>query len=415
VQELLIMQHHFCPKSFPSIPKDISDESRRKQILIVGAGASGLFAALSLKRMGVVDVTVLEASNDIGGRLKAVRPTSSDLTLDVGAEWIHSTDGSRVLNSMMEGLALDGDNDKSNQVVELITYQPKWYFGKRRSKLMTTIYKETKFKSATWYSWLKDNVYEKVKDNVKLNSPVSEIRYDNKQEGGEKAVEVVLANGEIRTADVLICTVPLGILKQSIAKDTTSASASLQFNPALPIKIQEAIRAIDMPPGLRVLFQMKEKFYPDLTSANSLFTLLCNPNEMTIAYDATLGKDREENILAVVAIGNEHAGKRFGGMSQTQVGKETMRIVDDLFDGQGTVNLIGEPLVQDWSEEPFVRGTYTFPGSNRHRRTLGQSIGESGQVIFAGEHTSMKYYSLVPGAAYEGRRAALDAVGLMAD
>ena len=82
-----IMQHHFCPKSFPSTPKDIiSDESRRKQILIVGAGASGLFAALSLKRMGVVNVTVLEASNDIGGRLKAVRPASSDLTLDVGAE-----------------------------------------------------------------------------------------------------------------------------------------------------------------------------------------------------------------------------------------------------------------------------------------------------------------------------------------
>ncbi len=410
------MQHHFCPNSFPSIPKAISDESRRKQILIVGAGTSGLFAALSLKRMGVANVTVLEASKDIGGRLKAVKPTiTSNLELDVGAEWIHSTDGARVLNSMMEGLALDGDEDKNNEV-ELISYQPKWYFRKRRSKLMETIYKETKFKSATWYSWLKDNVYEKVKDNVELESLVTEIRYDNKQEGGEGKVEVVLANGDIRTADTLICTVPLSILKQSIDKGDASASASLQFNPALPIKVQEAIRAIDMPPGLRVLLQMREKFYPDLTSAHSLFNLLCNPNEVTFAYDATLGKGSEENILAVVAIGNKHAG-RFGGMSQTQIGNEALRIVDDLFDGQGTVNLIGDPSVQNWSEEPFVRGAYTFPGSNRHRRILGQSIGsvESGKVIFAGEHTSMKYFSLVPGAAFEGRRAALEAVDMWGD
>ena len=106
------MQHHFCPTRFPPIPEGGAAGFEGK-IVIVGAGVSGLFAALSLQRMGVRDFTVLEASDHIGGRLRATPDEFTSAVggqaFDVGAEWIHSTDGDRVLASMMEGLTDDSD------------------------------------------------------------------------------------------------------------------------------------------------------------------------------------------------------------------------------------------------------------------------------------------------------------------
>jgi monoamine oxidase len=69
---------------------------------------------------------------------------------------------------------------------------------------------------------------------------------------------------------------------------------------------------------------------------------------------------------------------------------------------------MAEQVVQNWTKEPYILGAYSFPGSARHRKELARSVG-GGRLIFAGEHTSA-FYSLVPGAALEGRRAAMEAV-----
>lgn len=59
-------------------------------ILIIGAGASGLMAANTLKDMGVENNTILEASNCFGGRIKKATGFVEDIPLDIGAEWMHS-------------------------------------------------------------------------------------------------------------------------------------------------------------------------------------------------------------------------------------------------------------------------------------------------------------------------------------
>ena len=74
---------------------------------------------------------------------------------------------------------------------------------------------------------------------------------------------------------------------------------------------------------------------------------------------------------------------------------------------------MGEPVVQNWTAEPYVRGSYTFPAPKKYRKQLSKPIGGDGEggeslVYFAGEHTSLTHSSLVPGAACEGRRAALE-------
>jgi len=55
------------------------DTTREYSCIVVGAGLSGLYAAQQLKKF-LPDVLVVEASSDIGGRVKQVRDTTELLT-----------------------------------------------------------------------------------------------------------------------------------------------------------------------------------------------------------------------------------------------------------------------------------------------------------------------------------------------
>jgi spermine oxidase len=59
--------------------------SKSKQILIIGAGASGIYAAVNLIKNGFDNVTILEAENRIGGRIETI-PFASGY-IDMGAQW----------------------------------------------------------------------------------------------------------------------------------------------------------------------------------------------------------------------------------------------------------------------------------------------------------------------------------------
>ena len=62
---------------------------KKKQVVVVGAGIAGLAAARALAARGV-KVQVLEARERVGGRVWTVD------RLDLGAQWIHSTEGNPV-------------------------------------------------------------------------------------------------------------------------------------------------------------------------------------------------------------------------------------------------------------------------------------------------------------------------------
>jgi monoamine oxidase len=61
--------------------------SREEKIIVIGAGASGLYAARLLRDKGF-PVTILEASSIFGGRIKPLL-TFSDYPIELGAEEIH--------------------------------------------------------------------------------------------------------------------------------------------------------------------------------------------------------------------------------------------------------------------------------------------------------------------------------------
>ncbi len=75
-------------------------------------------------------------------------------------------------------------------------------------------------------------------------------------------------------------------------------------------------------------------------------------------------------------------------------------------------------VVQDWSGDPYVRGSYSYPmpstyaGPVSMRQQLRQPIDE--RIFFAGEGTNHRNPSCVPGALQEGARAAREINKLMA-
>lgn len=382
----------------PPIPKDAAKDFHGS-IVIIGAGVAGLFAANTLKYMGFENYVILEASDRFGGRLKSNDSLLSDISLDVGAEWIHASDERMVKDILI----FPHDDSKDLLPSEFIKYQPEWISGNTKNKLVQRLYQETKWKRSTWWDWLNDHVYSHCSEKIKLNSVVEEIIY------GAGQVKVKCKDGTEYLTNKVICTIPLAVLKKG--------DAMVKFDPPLPESKQTAIEKVDMPPGCRILFKMKKKFYSDLMVPNGILSLIWNLGDLLFIYDALYGKEdlisgNEENILAFVIVGRKNA-EPFGGLqcNDDQLVKAALMKIDEIYDGQGTKNYISH-VVQNWTREPYILGAYSFPGSllsgKRNRRELGASVND--QILFAGEHTSENYYSLVPGAALEGRRAAVEAV-----
>jgi len=82
-------------------------------VIIVGAGASGLAAAKKLEEEGI-SYQILEATNKLGGRIQKDE-TFADFPIDLGAEWIH--EDKSILNYLI-------NQPGSEPNVETILYQP---------------------------------------------------------------------------------------------------------------------------------------------------------------------------------------------------------------------------------------------------------------------------------------------------
>ena len=69
----------------------------RHKVIIIGAGAAGLAAAVRLDSLNIDDVLVLEASEArVGGRVWSERLRGEGPRVEMGAQWIHGEEGNMV-------------------------------------------------------------------------------------------------------------------------------------------------------------------------------------------------------------------------------------------------------------------------------------------------------------------------------
>jgi monoamine oxidase len=215
------------------------------RIAVIGAGVSGLAAAKELSEAGR-SVTIFEARDQIGGRIR----TNKDLgvPLDLGASWIHGTRSNPVTKlakaARAETVATDetsivrgahgriiSDDDTPDWLEDVASIQQN--AGADISELNLQAYlsepeyggKEVIF----------PNGYESIfisltgAYNIETSQKVSAIAYD--AEG-----VTLTANGKDSRYDVVIVTLPLGVLKRN----------EVLFDPVLPKKKREAISKLGM-------------------------------------------------------------------------------------------------------------------------------------------------------------------------
>ncbi len=329
-------------------------------VLVIGAGSAGLTAGHVLRQHNI-DFQILEASDRFGGRVR--RDSSlADFPIDLGAEWLH-TDSS-VFAEMINDPGTSGD-------IELIRYRPEtmsaWHNDAlRKRNFYTNFYAEYKFKSTTWYDFFERYIVPGIEDSITYQSPVVAIDYSGSR------VQVTTADDTVYEADKVILTVPLTILKQN----------RITFDPPLPASKTNALADVEMPDGIKVFIRMNEDFYPDiLFDGGILKNALTDINGEKIYYDAAFRKDTRDHVLALFCVG-EPATIYAQQDSDQQTLDVVMTELDKFFDGKASRHY-QDHVIQNWSKETFIGGSYSHYDSYNRRDDLKAPLDS--KIYFAGE------------------------------
>jgi monoamine oxidase len=320
------------------------DPAIESKVLIIGAGAAGLTAAATLMDCNI-DFLILEASNDIGGRIKKT-DDFADHSIDLGPSFV---------------------------------YDPEWleYIADKTKFSISTVPVDAKFRHKaghwlmedyTWYDFFADHVApgpEKIVHNCK----VEHIWH------GRKGAQVSCGARKF-VADSVIVTVPLSVLKDG----------DIAFHPPLEPSLVDEHPVISMVPGIKILLEFKWKFYPAyFEPINPKRRGRFGWNEF---YDfSASNKDSKTNILAADYVGFQ--AEEFLERSDEDITQTVLQFLDEYMaefffvsENMASRNFV-KARIFNWSKEPFIRGA-TIPDFECRDRCGAQNVND-GKLFLAGE------------------------------
>jgi monoamine oxidase len=434
-------------------------------ILIIGAGASGLAAARELSAAGL-EVTILEARGRIGGRIHTHRGEGSSLPVELGAEFIHGRPPETLqivagahlklaevpnghwylhegiltrsgefwskLEDVMEQMKHRGPQDQSFAEF-LETYGQTHELGE--AKTIACMYVEgfhaahperisvlglnkvndaadsiegdRQFRSADGYDLIMQRLYDEAVSHgakFQLNTIVEEVRWRRHR------VEVT-GKSESGTqkyyASRLLVTLPLGVL-QADANEV----GVVRFEPALGEK-EAAARRLAMGQVIRIALRFSEPFWEELSmptkdgSRESLKDLafLHAPGELIPTWWTQLPARAP---LLVGWAGGPRAEKL--SLEDDQFLLSTaLESLAHIFGRprKELEELLEESYTHNWRNDPFSRGAYSYipVGGVEAPSQLAQSV--KGTLFFAGEAANTEGHGgTVHGAIASGIHAA---------
>ena len=357
------------PTEEPSPPEE------RVDVIVVGAGLSGLVAAYELVRAGH-DVRVLEASDKIGGRAQTLRepfddgliaetgpariPPSHDLTLGYIDHFGIETSPFYT----QEGEYLIVSDEGARQ-----RYEPNDFLSGR----------ETWLKIPTGTDALPTAFADALGDRVRTGSPVTKVIRD------DNGVVATYGNGgETLRGSHLICTVPLTVIDK------------IEFEPVLSEEKRAAFEALPYTDVTRVYVQYSQRIWEEDGLNGWGLSYLAGYQEI---WHPTWNQEGPRGILM---------SYMFGGMARGIAAMDRDAIVTDfigryegLFPGSRDVAEHGTFFA--WEHQPWIGAAFAS-----YRPFFSDSpelASPEGPIHFAGEHAS-GHRGWMQGAFESGLRAA---------
>ncbi|XP_004840817.1 spermine oxidase isoform X1 [Heterocephalus glaber] len=158
-----------CESSGESADDPLSCGLRRRgqpRVVVIGAGLAGLAATKALLEQGFTDVTVLEASSRIGGRVQSVK--LGHATFELGATWIHGSHGNPVYHLAEANGLLEETTDGERSVGRISLYSKNGvacYLTNRSRRIPKDVVEE--------FSDLYNEVYNLTQEFFRHGKPVN--------------------------------------------------------------------------------------------------------------------------------------------------------------------------------------------------------------------------------------------------
>ena len=398
------------------------------KVIIIGAGAAGLYAAYMLKSKGI-DFQLLEASSTYGGRLGKLTGFAN-FPIDTGAQWLHGENS--VLGDLIKksktNITLDDSETKfwfNNQLVNSLPQETDIFEGDDLPDISFEDYalqnglgneykyiveniagdqgaaasrlsvfgnnKDEEHWSAgdddfkfeeTFFDLIDTQIANQVKDYILLNTVVSKIDYS------QSTILITDSNNNTFNADKVIITVPIPILK----------SADIQFTPALPDEKTAAFAKIGMDAGMKVFLKFSNKFFDQNIIGGSVCA----------AYaDDSIGKAQNDNILLAFIMG-EQAEYLTSLGSDAAITNALIQELDIMNNVQASASFIASH-VENWTTNPYIKGAYSYStiGMGDARKIASQALSE--KLYFAGEAMNTNgHHQTVHGAVETGYREVIN-------
>ncbi|KAL6586441.1 hypothetical protein OROMI_001429 [Orobanche minor] len=442
----------------PAIKERILLEPRHHSVIVVGAGLAGLAAARQLIAFGF-KVTVLEGRKRAGGRVytKNLESGNRIAAVDLGGSVLTGTLGnplgilarqlSFTLHKVRDkcplyrvcGTPVDPDLDRRvensfNQLLDklskvrqsmgevsqdvslgaaLVTFREA--FNEEEMNLFNWHLANLEYANASLVSmlslafWDQDDPYDMGGDHCFLpggngrlvealveNVPVHYGKTVEAIHYGSEGVQVAVGGGQIYKGDMVLCTVPLGVLK----------SRSIRFIPELPQRKLDAIKRLGFGLLNKVGLLFPYVFWgTDLDTFGHLSDHPSSRGEFFLFYSyATVAGG--PLLIAMVA---GEAAYRFENEDPTVSVRKVLGILKGIYEPQGIE--VPNPLqtcCTRWGSDPLSRGSYSsvaVGASGDDYDILAESVGD-GRLFFAGEATNRRYPATMHGALLSGFREA---------
>lgn len=438
-------------------------------VVIVGAGAAGLFAADILKAQGI-KVVIFEASDRVGGRVRTLKSSdsetasllfnsqtelSSDFPNELGATYISgsdsvwgkiveqmkittvnlstsTTDNYFLDNTFVEGATAQSDpdfisaknflnnlasNSGTGSVQQAITsagISPRMYaiLNSWIGNKFCTTNDQIGMKALSEGIALlqRNNEILTLADNPMQDALLS--RYSN-------VMVDVQTNSEVNEINysgdkVLVSGQRTGSSEPfSIEADrviiavpvSILKSGSIAFTPGLPTAKTSALSKMEMDSAMRVLLDFKANFWGE--TSGFLYGGVDGPEY----FNSGAGRSELYKTLSITVGGAKAAELSALGKGAIPV---LLDELDSIFSGKATLNVRKDTndntiaIIQDWSLEPFIKGGSAYlkaGGTNQDRVNLATPIND--KLFFAGEATDVNgEFGTINGALLSGERAA---------